>query len=381
MRVETRLRAAHGALAFAFLALGVIDGTWAARLPAIQHALSLNSGQLGLVIFSVSLAATLALPVAGWLTARHGSRGPAQLGLYVAALGLTLTAFAPGLPTIVPAACVMGAGVGLLDVSVNAHGVTLEDRAGRPLLSALHGSWSIGLLAGSAIGALAAAVGAGPKVQFPIVAAIVAGAALLVLPRMLPGHEDAAVGTAHFAFPRGSLALPAFLTFCCMFVETATMNWSAVFLAGPAKASAAVAAGGVVAFATAMAFARLGGDRLTMRWGVASLARRGGLLSAGGMLLALATRSPAPALVGFACVGAGCAAIVPVLFRVAAAAPGIASGAGIAAVATAGYVGGVINGPAIGFLARGVGLTKALGLVVVASVAIALLGPRIERHR
>ena len=82
-----------------------------------------------------------------------------------------------------------------------------------------------------------------------------------------------------------------------------------------------------------------------------------------------------PALVGFALVGAGCAAIVPALFRVAAAVPGVSSGAGIASVATAGYCGGVVNGPAIGFLARGVGLTASLSLVGVAGALIALLGP------
>jgi len=381
VRVDTRLRAAHAALAFAFLALGAIDGTWAARLPAIEHGLGLGSAQLGIVIFSVSIAATLALPVAGWLTSRRGSGGPTQLGVLIAALGLTLAAFAPGLRSLIPAACVMGIGVGTLDVAANAHGVTLEERAGRPLLSALHGSWSVGLLTGSAIAAVAAAVGAGPKANFTVVAAIVVGAAALILPRLLPGHEDVASGSSHFALPHGALALPAFLTFCSIFVETATMNWSSVFLAGPANASAAVAAGGVVAFSIAMAAARFGGDRLTVRWGLAGLARRGGLLSAGGMLLALATRSPAPALVGFACVGAGCAAIVPALFRVAANAPGIASGAGIAAVATMGYLGGVSNGPAIGFLAHAVGLTKALGLVVVGSLLVAILGPRIERRR
>jgi len=380
VRVDTRLRAAHAALAFAFLALGVIDGTWAARLPAIQDALNLDSGQLGIVIFAGSIAATLSLPVAGWLTSRRGSGGPTQLGVFVAALGLTLAAFAPGLATLAPAACVMGAGVGILDVSANAHGVTLEERAERPLLSALHGSWSIGLLTGSAVAAVAAAAGVGPKEQFPAVAAIVVGAAVIVLPRLLPGHEDVASDTAHFALPHGSLALPAFLTFLSIFVETATMTWSSVFLAGPVNASAAVAAGGVVAYSIAMAIARFGGDRLTVRWGVAGLARRGGLLSAGGMLLALVTRAPVPALLGLACVGAGCAAIVPALFRLAANAPGVSSGAGIAAVATMGYLGGVSNGPAIGFLARGVGLTKALGLVVVGSLLIAILGPRLERR-
>jgi hypothetical protein len=273
---------------------------------------------------------------------------------------------------------VIGAGIGIVDVAANAHGVALEEGLGRPVLSALHGAWSFGLLAGSAIAAAAAAAGAGPRLQFPLVGAGVLAVAIVFVPRLLPGTA-AALGSAHFAVPHGALALPAFLTFCSMFVESAAMNWSAVFLSGPAGASAAVAACGVVAFAVAMLLARLVGDRLTLRWGVAGLARRGGTLTCAGIGLALATRSPAPALVGFALVGAGCAALVPALFRVAAAAPGVSAGAGIAAVATAGYTGGVVNGPAIGFLAQAVGLTGALSLIAVAGALIALLGPRLHR--
>jgi hypothetical protein len=373
-----QLRAAHVALAVVFVAFGAVDGTWAARLPALKGRLRLDSGELGLVIFCVSVSATLVLPLAGWLTARAGSRGPSGLGLVLTAGALTAAAFAPSLAALAPAACLIGAGFGIVDVAANAQGVALEERLDRPILSALHGAWSTGLLAGSAIAAGAAAAGLGPRLQFPLVAAGVIAIAVVFVPRPLPGTA-ADVDSAHFALPRGALALPAFLTFCSMFVESAAMNWSAVFLSGPAHASTAVAAGGVVAFATAMALARLVGDRLTLRWGVAGLAQRGGLLTAAGIGLALATRSPVPGLVGFALVGAGCAAIVPALFRVAASVEGVAAGAGIAAVATAGYTGGVLNGPAIGFLARGVGLTAALSLIGVAGVLIAALGPRLRR--
>jgi hypothetical protein len=297
----------------------------------------------------------------------------------IASAGITLAAFAPSLAVLLPAACILGAGIGTLDVSVNAHGVAVENRLGRPVLSALHGAWSFGLLGGSALGAVAAAAGLGPRVVFPVVAGATVVAAAFVVPRLLPGAEDVAVDTARFALPRGALALPALLVFCCMFVESATMNWAAVFLSGPAHTSAAVAAAGVVAFAVAMAFARLVGDRFAARWRVAGLARVGGLLTVAGMLLVLLPRSAVPALVGFACVGAGCAAIVPTLFRVAASAPGISSGAGIAAVATAGYTGGVINGPSIGFLARGVGLSGALGIIAAAGLVIAALGSRLPR--
>jgi hypothetical protein len=373
-----QLRAAHVALAVVFVGFGAVDGTWAARLPALKARLGLDSGELGLAIFCVSVSATLVLPVAGWLTSRAGSRGPSGLGLVLTAGALTAAAFAPSLAALAPAACLMGAGIGIVDVAANAHGIVLEQRLGRPVLSALHGAWSAGLLAGSAIAAGAAAAGVGPRAQFPLVAAGVLAIAVVFVPRLLPGTA-ADVDSAHFALPRGALALPSFLTFCSMFVESAAMNWSAVFLAGPAHASAAVAAAGVVAFAIAMALARLVGDRLMVRWGVAGLAQRGGLLTAGGIALALGTRSPAPGLVGFALVGAGCAAIVPALFRVAASVEGVAAGAGIAAVATAGYTGGVLNGPAIGFLARGVGLTAALSIIGVAGMLIAVLGSRLRR--
>ena len=369
---------AHVALAVTFVAFGTLDGTWAARLPALKTRLRLDSGSLGLIIFLVTLTATLLLPLAGWLAARQGSRGPTALGLLLASVGLTGAAFAPSFATLVPAACLIGAGWGIADVAANAHGVALEERMGRPILSALHGMWSFGLLAGSGIAAGAAAIAISPRLQFPVVAAAALVLVAVFVPRLLPGTA-ADVDSAHFALPRGALALPAFLTFCALFVESAAINWTAVFLAGPVAASAAVAAAGVVVYALAMAFARLAGDRLLQRWGVGSLARRSGTLTCVGMALALATRSTVPALVGFALVGAGCAAIVPALFRVAGSVPGVSSGAGIAAVATAGYSGAVVNGPAIGFFARAVGLTGALSLVGVAAAFIVALVPRLER--
>ena len=370
------VKRAHVALAGVFVAFGGIEGTWGARLPAIKQHLGFDNGQLGIAIFAVALSATLALPFAGWVAARYGSRWPAGIGVIVAASGLVAAAFVPSLAALVPAACVLGAGLGIADVAANAHGVALEHRAGRPILSALHGAWSFGLLGGSGIAAGAAAASIGPRAQFIAVAVGVVVAMLAAVPRLLPGTASD-VESARFALPRGALALPALLMFCCLFVESGSINWSAVFLNGPAGASAAVAAGGVVVLSFAMGLARLVGDRMLLRWGMGGLAVRGGTLSCLGIVLAIATRTPVPGLVGFALVGIGMAAIVPALFRVATTTAGVSHGAGIAAVATAGYVGGVITGPTIGFLARGFGLSVALGSIAVAAALVALLGPRL----
>ena len=375
MRGHPRLRRAHVALALTFVALGVLDGAWAARLPALKHRLSLDSGELGLVVFALSGTATLVLPLAGWLSARFGSKPPATFGLLFGAAALATAAFVPGESTLAVAAAALGAGIGIVDVAANAHGVALERRLGRHVLSALHGMWSVGLLAGAAVAATAAAASIGIRIQFPAVAVAVAVLAVTAVPQLLPRAEDDPA--AHFALPRRELALPALLMFCSMFVETATMSWSAVFLSGPAHAGAAVAASGVVAFSIAMAIARFVGDGLLARWGVAGLARRGGAVTCTGIALALATRTPAAGLVGFALVGVGSAALVPAIFRVAGTNARTSPAAGIAAVATAGYAGSVLNGPVIGFFAGAVGLTGALALVGAAGLVIALFGPRL----
>lgn len=371
--VETR---AHKALAAGFVVLGALDGVWVARLPALKHKLSLDSGRLGLVIFAVTLTATCVLPLAGWVASRRGSRAPSGFGLVLASGALAAAAFAPSLAFLVLVACGLGAGTGVADISMNAHGVELERRMRRPLLSPLHAAWSFGLLGGSAATAISAAVGLSLHAELPAVGAALTLFALAAAPQLLPGTA-ADVDTAHFALPRGALALPALLMFCAFFVESAAMSWSAVFLSGPAHSSAALAAGAVVAYAAAMGIARLVGDRALLRWGFGGLARRSGAITCAGTLLAITTRSAAPALVGFALVGIGCAAIVPALFRIGGSMPGISQGAGVAAVATAGYTGGLCNGPVIGFLARGVGLSGALALLVVAGATIVLLGPRL----
>jgi fucose permease len=376
---EPRLRRAYVALAAIFVLFGALGGNWDARLPALRDRLGLDSGELGVVIFAVTLATTAVLPLAGWLTARLGSRGPSAAGLLCAAAGISAAAFVPSYATLLPVACLIGAGWGTVDVAANAHGVAIEQALGRRILSGLHGAWSFGLLAGSGIAAGAAAAQVGLRVQFPVVAAAAVVTLVVIAPSLL-AETSATLGTARFALPRGPLALPALLMFCAFFVEAATISWAAIFLTGPVGTSAAVGAAGLATFSLSMALARLVGDRLLEHWGIGGLSVRSGGLTCTGLVLALATRSPVPAFVGLACIGAAAAPLVPALLRVGGTATGVASGAGIAAVATAGYAGSLVNGPAIGFLAGGVGLTGALGLIGGAALVIALLGRRLGQE-
>ena len=126
-----------------------------------------------------------------------------------------------------------------------------------------------------------------------------------------------------------------------------------------------------------MTAGRLVGDRLTTAWGPVTLMRRGGLLAAAGVGGALLIAHPAAALVGFACLGAGLAAAVPVVFRAAASLPGITPGVGIAAVSTMGYAGFLAGPPAIGGLSELSSLPVALGVLVGLGLVMAALAGRV----
>ncbi len=244
----------------------------------------------------------------------------------------------------------------------------------------MHAAWSFGLLGGSAVTAVSAAARVGLQAELPAVAAAMVLITLLASPRLLSGTASG-VETARFVLPRGPLALPAVLMFCAFFIESSAMNWSAVFLSGPVGAGSAVAAGAVVAYAAAMGAARLFGDRLLLRWGFGGFARRSGMrhmrrdaarhpdaLARSGLHRVRARRSrlcgdrPGP---------------VPVR-RVDA---GDLAERRVAAIATAGYSGGLLDGLVIGFVARGVGLSAALGLLVVAGAVIVRFGPRLGSRR
>ena len=59
---------------------------------------------------------------------------------------------------------VFGAVNGAMDVSMNAHGVAVERDLERPIMSSLHGGWSVGGFFAAGLSAVAGAAGADPRV-------------------------------------------------------------------------------------------------------------------------------------------------------------------------------------------------------------------------
>jgi MFS family permease len=364
-----------------FLAHGVLFGTWVARIPAVQDELDLGEGELGVALLFVTLGAVLAMPVAGWIVAKEGSRATARQTVVVFAALLPGLALAPSLVLLALGLLLFGAAAGALDIAMNTHGLEVERRYARPILSSFHAGWSFGGLAGAGVGALVAWAGVGLLPHFAAVAVVVAVSGLLASAALLPAGADRSESPPRLARPPRRLLALAVLAFCGLFAEGAAADWSAVYLAGPLDAGAGLAALGFAAFSVAMAGFRLLGDTLTTRWGPVALMRRGALLGACGLAAALLIGHPVAALIGFACMGAGLAAVVPVAFRAAGSLPGVPAGAGIAALTTVGYTAFVVGPPVIGFVAEVAGLPLALGIVVVLLAVLAALAAEAQPAR
>jgi len=371
--LELRLPGARVALSLFFFGDGLVMGSWAARIPAIQRHASLTNTKLGIALFAASVGALIAMPIAGRLCDLLGSRRVAVLALLGACSSLALASLATDLGQLAGALFGLGAGFGALNVSINAQGLSLEQRYRRPILSSLHAAYSCGGLAGAGLGALAAGAGVSPRHHFAAVALALAAAAFVAGPLLLSACAEGAVPTKTVARPPRALLLLGAAAFCCMLAEGAAADWSAVYLSRSVGAAAAVAALGYTTFALAMAASRLTGDRLTSRLGAVVLVRAGGTLAAAGLGGALLVGSASVALVGFAAMGAGLGVVVPVLFRAAGTTPGVSASVGVAAVSTIGWLGFLAGPPAIGLAAGAVGLRAALGIVVLGTVALALL--------
>jgi hypothetical protein len=358
----------RAAITAVFILNGFALGGWGARIPAIQDHVGVGPGGLAVPLAALAAGALLAMPVAGRWASRLGSRRMVAFSVVALGLVLPLPALVPGLIAVAAATFLLGAVNGTLDVSMNAQGVAIERRLGRPILSSLHAGFSFGGLLGAGAGALAAAAGVGALPHFAAAGLLVAAAGTLARTRLIDDRPEAPPAGETAQGSAGRWRLRG-LAFCCLFAEGAAMDWSAVHLRsiGAATAVAALAYAG---FSLTMAAGRLVGDGLSLRWGAVRLARRGGLLASGALAVALAAGLPAVALGAYVALGAGLAVIVPLIFR--AAAMGSDAGPALAGVTTTGYLGFLAGPPIIGAAAAATSVPAALVLVVAATAAVGL---------
>jgi MFS family permease len=371
-----------------FCLCGVIASLWSTSLPAINARLHVGETRLGLVLLTAGAGAVAVMPLTGRLCERVGSRAVLRVGAPLSGITLAAPALAGGFPALLVTAFVLGAGIGSLDVAMNAHAIVVERRYGRSVMSAFHGFWSVGGVLGSVI------IAAGIRLRVSDQALLAAGAGVTALLLVLPGSwllprsggsqaaADAAArdpATDGAGSRRGVVLLLALIVSAAFICEGAAYNWAPLHAIRELHASPATAALAYTTFATALMIGRLTGDRLHRRLGpVRAIAWAGGTAAGGYLLVALAPSLPAGRLAcdyaGWAVAGLGLATVVPAVFS----AVGVLErgvGRTLSRVVGAGYAGELAGPAVIGPVADATSLRVAMLVPAGLAVLVAALGP------
>ncbi|WP_186153604.1 MFS transporter [Burkholderia gladioli] len=360
-----------------FFMNGASFATWGVQIPVLKAAFGASEAQMSIAMLCVAAGAVLAMKHVGSWVARVGSARALTRSSVVYAAALLAIPLAGRFALMLPILAVFGMAMAAFDVAMNVQAAQVETRLERPIMSTMHGMFSVGGMAGAAFGGAMLAAGVSPRVHLAIVAALLCVSALYASSRLLAdppaGHDEASPDSTGIPRVLWILGGIAFLGLVC---EGAMYDWAAIYLRDVTGASLDTSSYGYALFSTGMALGRFGADPLRRRLSVPTILRASAWLGFAGITLAIAVPLPAASLAGFALMGLGVANFMPFFFLAGTRLPGMSAAAGVAGVGRFAYAGMLFGPPLIGALTHATSLRGGLAAISVTMGAIALLGIR-----
>jgi MFS family permease len=394
---DVRVSRARDAVYVVFTAAGFAFASWAARIPQVRDQLRVSPGVLGLILLSIAVGSTIAMPLSGLLITRIGERRTVQVMSLISALGLATVAvgYQHGIPLVVVGLFLFGFGMGNWDVAMNVQAAAVEQGLGRSIMPRFHAGWSIGTVAGAGLGAIMVAAGVPVTVHLLAVAAAVAIAVPAATRRFLPhaprpdrtapdlaASDLAAPDLAAVTVRRSPLRawteprtlLIGLFVLCMAFTEGTGNDWLSLGVIGGYHAAPVLGTLALATFLAAMTTGRWFGPRFIDRFGRVRMLRAGAATALAGLLVIVFGRFLPVALGGAVLLGLGTSLGFPVGLSAAADDPRYAAGR-VSTASSIGYVAFLAGPPVIGFVGNHVGVLHALSVAGIVLVLAFLLGP------
>ncbi len=363
-----------------FLVCGLALSSWAPMVPFAKDRLGLNDGELGLLLLCLGGGALLTMPLSGFFIGKLGSRQVILISGIIAAVVLPVLLMVTNSYLMACVLFIFGCSIGSIDVAMNAHGVQVQNAMGKPIMSSLHGLFSVGGLFGS--------IGLGFLIKMgliPIYAAVTIAIFLILLLilqyRKLLGYhkekeiivefshiDETRVSKKRFQWLRWSVLVLGLMCFIAFLSEGAMLDWSAIFLRDHKGVSPEF-----TGFSVAMAVMRLQGDRLVSKLNSKVVVIGGSLLASLGILILVFSPWLSVTLVGFVLLGLGAANIVPVFFSEGGRIEGLSPTVAIPVISTMGYAGQLAGPALLGAIAQHFSLIIAFETIALLFLVVALI--------
>lgn len=388
-------RIRYAVLSF-FLAQGLCFSSWASRIPDVKAMFDVyDVFYWGLVLFLIPVGKFVAIPLAGFLVSRLGSRIMVQASVFGYALSLFLIGAVSSIYAL--GACLFFFGVfwNMCDISLNTQGIVIERLFERTIMASFHGGWSLAACLGAVIGFFMIMAGVPPFIHFSV-------SALLILLIILCGRrylQDDRVRQfeeVEVKEEKGQKETPALLSFIRkpeliliqfglaglfgLIVESAMFDWSGLYFESVLQVPKSLQIGFLVfmvmmtvgRFLANWAYGRLGKQRVLQLAGAFIFigffvsALLGGVFD--NMILKVVVNS-----LGFMLVGLGISCVVPTIYSLVGAKSHTPIGIALTILSSISFVGSLVAPVLIGAISKAFDLEYAYLVVGVLGLCLFLM--------
>ncbi|MCU7548919.1 MFS transporter [Chitinophagaceae bacterium LB-8] len=366
-------RAYRIAVGLLFFMQGLCFASWASRIPSIQEHLHLSDAALGIVLFALPVGSMAALPLAGWMVSKFGSKRMAANAIVLYSIMLVALGLASNITVLVLSLVVFGMAGNVANIAINTQAVGVEARYGRKIMASFHGLWSLAGFTAGGIGTLMIGKGIIPFHHFLVIMSIILFGIAASFQYLLP-HEKGSTGTGRLlAMPDKTLFRLGIIAFCCMICEGAMFDWSGIYFQKVVRAEKEWIGLGYTAFMCTMAAGRFIADWVTHHIGFKKTIQASGLLITTGLAISILFPFMVPSVIGFFLVGFGVSSVVPLVYSEAGKSKRLLPGVALAAVSSIGFLGFLIGPPLIGVVAGMAGLRVSFMIIAIMGFCVSLM--------
>lgn len=370
-----------------FLAQGLCFSSWASRIPDIKEIFTVNDALYwGIVLFMIPVGKFVAIPLAGYLVSKLGSRIMVQISIMGYALSLFAIGTALNIYMLGVFLFCFGVFWNLCDISLNTQGIGIERLYGRTIMASFHGGWSLAACLGALIGFIMIVSDVTPFWHFTLIAALIL-LLTMVSHRYLQDDvstaeavEDKSEKWQYIKRPEMLLIKLGLVGLFALVVESAMFDWSGVYFESVLQVPKSLQIGFLV-FMVMMTVGRFLANYAYRIWGKQRVLQLSGAFIFIGFFTSALLGSTVDSMAlkvivnsfGFMLVGLGISSMVPTIYSLVGAKSKTPVGIALTILSSISFIGSLVAPLLIGAISQAFNMEYAYMVVGLLGLCILLM--------